>query len=65
MENIAKINIRGSINCLEIGENVTLPRTLCRVSSVRTIAGALTADTGKVFTVSATDRLNIIVTRTA
>lgn len=57
------VNIRGSINCLEVREPVEFPRALCKVSSVRAIAGAITTDTGKTFNVSITDEHTITVTR--
>lgn len=63
MENTETINIRGSINALEVSEAVALPRRLCVVSSVRAIAGMITTDTGKTFNVSAKDAENIVVTR--
>lgn len=64
MENTETINIRGSINALEVSEAVALPRARCKVSSVRTIAGVITADTGKAFTVSTTVKKDyIVVTR--
>lgn len=64
MENTETINIRGSINALEVDEAVALSRRLCKVSSVRTIAGMITTDTGKTFSVSATaDPDNVVVTR--
>lgn len=59
-----EINVRGSINRLEVKEKVLLPKSVCVVSIVRTTAGAITTDTGKKFTVSAVeDKDNIIVTR--
>ena len=61
MENSETINIRGSINALEVSEAVVLPRTKYKVSSVRTITYLVTADNGKTFTVSTTVKKGYIV----
>lgn len=64
MKNTETINIRGTINALEVAETVVLPRALCVLSSVRNIAAAISADTGKTFSVSVkVDPKNIVVTR--
>lgn len=63
MENTEKINIRGSINALEVNSDpLELLRTEYLLSSVRAIAGAVTGDTGKTFNVAKTDS-HIVVTR--
>jgi hypothetical protein len=41
-----KINIMGSIRELKVGESFTMPRSEYKLSSTRTIASVLTADTG-------------------
>lgn len=62
MEN-TKVNVRGTLNALEINEQITFPRKVYLVSSIRTIASLLSGDFGKKFNVSAKDDNNIVVTR--
>jgi hypothetical protein len=58
-----KINVRGSINSLELGsEPLILSRRLYKPSMVRTTAGGITEDTGKRFSVTSRGD-EIIVTR--
>ena len=58
-----KVNVRGELNALEVGQTITLLRKHCMPSTVRYTASALKSDTGKVFSVSATDGKIITVTR--
>ena len=61
MESNEKINVRGAIAELEVGgEALVLPKEMYLVSSVRATAASLTADTGRKFNVSATDRSILI-----
>lgn len=56
MEQTEKINLRGAINALEVGAPpLELPKSLYKISVVRTSAATVTGDTGKKFTVSSTD----------
>lgn len=53
METIEKINVRGTINALLVGEKpLILPRAHYVPSVIRNTAGSVTTDTGKRFTVS-------------
>ncbi|WP_289291400.1 hypothetical protein [Bacteroides sp. 41_26] len=59
-----RINVRGSIDSLEINEVFTIPKKERRASNVRNTAYTVACDTGKKFSVSAkTD--TIVVTRIA
>lgn len=58
-----KINIRGTMNSLEVGKCFTLSRQEYRRSTVAITASALFYDFGKKFSVSMNDT-DIIVTRT-
>ena len=57
-----RINVRGEIKALEINASLTLPKGVYKPSVIRSTAGTVTADEGKVFTVNITDKL-ITVTR--
>ena len=58
-----RINMRGKINALEVGQTITLPKGPCKPSTVRHTTAVLKGDTGKTFSVSATDDKEIIVKR--
>ena len=58
-----KINIRCKLNALEVSETLTLPKDLCRPSTVRQTAAILKSDMGKTFSVNATSDKVIIVIR--
>lgn len=59
-----KINVRGTINSLGIGDDpITLSKKEYKISSIRSIAGSLTADTGKKFSVTIADDEVIVITR--
>lgn len=61
-----KINVRGTINSLEIGDlPVRLLKKEYKISSIRSIAGSLTTETGKKFSVSIVDDEVIVITRIA
>ena len=49
-----KDSIRGTLNSLNVNQVVKLPKSKYRPSSVRCIAGILTGDSGKTFTVNVT-----------
>lgn len=51
METVEKINVRGAINSLEVGNTLPLQRGTYIPSSVRNTAAALKIDTGKRFSV--------------
>lgn len=58
-----RINVRGAINALEVGgAPLVLPKGEdYQVSSVRSTAGSVTGDTGKVFKVSSKgDRITVV-----
>jgi hypothetical protein len=57
-----KINARGSINALEQGDTLVISKEQWLISSIRSIAGAITGDTGKRFSVTSRGD-DIIVTR--
>ncbi|MDR2004944.1 MAG: hypothetical protein LBQ74_18125 [Prevotella sp.] len=60
-----RINIRGTINSLEVGDKpVKLSKTEYKLSTIRATAGAITGDTGKKFSVSVIDG-KIVITRIA
>lgn len=56
------ISVRGAINALEIDSVLVLSKRMYKVSSVRSTASSITSDTGKSFTVSASND-TIAVTR--
>lgn len=60
----AIINVRGSINNLEIGQSLTLDLRKHKASYIRNQAAQLKLDYGKVFSTNKRG-MNIIVTRTA
>jgi hypothetical protein len=61
-----KINVRGTINSLEIGDlPIRLLKKEYKISSIRSIAGSLTTETGKKFSVSIVDDEVIVITRIA
>ena len=58
-----KINVRGSINALEIGNSIEIPRRPeYKPSYIRNAASLVTMDTGKKFSVSVKENV-IVVTR--
>lgn len=58
-----KVNIRGELNALEVNQTLTLPKGPCKPSTVRVTATVLKGDTGKTFSVNATDDKLITVIR--
>ncbi len=62
MEMQQKINIRGSINALEKGDWVKIPRCGYKPSYVRVVSSILSTDTNKKFSVNVTEK-EITVTR--
>lgn len=64
MEMQQKINIRGSINALEKGDCIKIPRCGYKPSYVRVVSSILSVDTDKKFSVNVTEN-EITVTRTA
>jgi len=61
-----KINVRGTINSLEVDDQpVRLLKKEYKISSIRSIAGSLTIETGKKFSVTIVDDEVIVITRTA
>lgn len=62
MEMQQKINIRGSINALEKGDWVKIPRCGYKPSYVRVVSSILATDTNKKFSVNVTKK-EITVTR--
>lgn len=63
METQTRINVRGSIKALAIGDFIEIPRTPEYLpSNIRSAASVVAADTGKKFSVSMKEHV-IIVTR--
>ena len=58
-----KVNVRGELNALEVDQTLTLPKGPCKPSTVRHTAAVLKSDTGKTFSVNATDDKVITVIR--
>ena len=57
MKSAEKINVRGAISELAIGdEPLELPKEQYIVSSVRATAASITADTGRRYNVATTDK---------
>lgn len=52
MEIEEKINIRGEINALNVGEKLTLPKNGYAPSTVRSTTSSIKSDTEKSFSVS-------------
>lgn len=64
MEISEKINVRGILNALEIGdEPLEFVKSLYKTSSIRSIATAITTDTGKRFSVSAKQKEKTITVK--
>ena len=59
-----RINVRGSIDSLEINEVFAIPKKERKASNVRNTASVVAGDTGKKFSVSAKTDM-IVVTRIA
>lgn len=44
MKKTKTINVRKSINDMAVGESILLPKSKCKISSVRSIAASITMD---------------------
>ncbi|MBF0649163.1 hypothetical protein IR083_10055 [Dysgonomonas sp. GY75] len=61
-QTIERINVRGSVQKLDVDEKIELPRKDYKPSSIRSNVNIIATDTGKKFTVSVIGS-KIVITR--